>query len=198
MCNRISLTTELSRLSDQFQLDPVEFAYEPKDAFEPTQALPVILRKNQSNRLEEFRWGLVPFWAKDAVLADSQLVHEKPAYRKMFAKQRCVIPCNGYDLLKKVGKKKQVSLRVSLKNEGTFGVAGLYEIWQDTRGAEYRTCTVMTTRPNRLVYEHGDYMPVILNAEEMDTWLSDTVSNPEVLQRLLKPYDPDVMELTYL
>lgn len=197
MCNRISLTTELSKLTDQFRIDPIDFTYEPRDAFEPTQALPVIIRHNEHNRLEEFRWGLVPFWAKDAVLADSQLVHEKPAYRKMFAKQRCIIPCNGYELVKKRGK-KSVRLRVSLKDEDTFGVAGLYEIWKDTRGAEYRTCTVMTTRPNRLVYEHEDYMPVILNQEETALWLDDKQGNPDALQRLLKPYDPNAMELTFL
>lgn len=197
MCKRISLTTDLSSLSSQFRIGEVTFAYTPQETIEPTQSMPVVTYKEGERQLEEFRWGLVPFWAKDAVHADSQLVHEKPAYRRMFAKQRCVIPCTGYDLIKKEGK-KQVPMRVTLKDTGSFGVAGLYEIWKDTRGGEYRTCTVMTTRPNRLLYEYEEYMPVILNRDEMDEWLDDSRSNPEYLHHLLKPYDPDAMELSYL
>lgn len=195
MCKRISITTELSSLSSQFRIQEVGFSYTPCATVEPTQELPVVVRHHQERRLEQFRWGLVPFWAKDAVYADSDLVHEKPAYRRMFAKRRCIIPCNGYEVVKREGK-KQTPLRVALKEQGTFGIAGLYEIWLDSRGGEYRTCTVMTTRPNRLVHEYEEYMPVILGQDEMEEWLDDSRRDPDYLQDLLKPYDPDQMEVS--
>lgn len=194
MCNRFSLTTELSELSRHFQIGHVMFPYKPRFHNTPTQPISVILAERERRKLEEHRWGLVPFWAKDAVNADSALIHEKPAYRKMFSKQRCVIPSNGFYVWKWKGKVKQ-PVRIEMNDKHAFGMAGLYEIWKDAKGGEYRTCTVITTVSNRLVYEYDERMPVILNERDIDAWLDPGMNGDmDYLQSLLKPYAPDRMQ----
>jgi len=48
------------------------------------------------------RWGLIPFWAKDAsggsrmINARSETAAEKPAFRKSFEQRRCIIPADGF------------------------------------------------------------------------------------------------------
>lgn len=193
MCDRFSLTAELPALSQHFQIGQVDFTYKARSHIIPTQQVSVIIAEKEHRKLEEHRWGLVPFWAKDAVHADSAVIHEKPAYRKMFSKHRCVIPCSEFYVWESKGKNKQ-SIRIQLKDKRMFGMAGLYEIWKDARGGEYRTCTVMTTVSNRLIYEYDERMPAILNERDIDAWLDPKMNEePDFLQSLLKPYAPDRM-----
>jgi len=66
----------------------------------PTQDLGVVLRDKESGerRLEALRWGLIPFWAKDAKIAYSTInamaetVASKPAFRDAFKSRRCLTP----------------------------------------------------------------------------------------------------------
>ncbi|ALS22017.1 MULTISPECIES: SOS response-associated peptidase [Paenibacillus] len=194
MCHRFLLTTDLSELSHRFQIGQVMFPYQPRFRNVPTQPVSVIIAEREGRKLEEHRWGLVPFWAKDAVNADSAVIHEKPAYRKMFSNQRCVIPGNGFYVWKRKGKARQ-PVRIEMNDKRAFGMAGLYEVWKDARGGEYRTCTVITSVSNRLVYEYDERMPAILNERDIDAWLDPAMNGePDYLQSLLKPYAPDDMQ----
>ncbi|XOK64383.1 SOS response-associated peptidase [Paenibacillus elgii] len=193
MCERFSLTAELPELSERYRIGQVTYAYKPRYNIAPTQQVAVIVRGAESRMLEEHRWGLVPFWGKDAVNADSAAVHEKPAYRKLFGKQRCIIPSNGFYVWKTEGKTRR-PIRIVMKDRGVFAIAGLYEVWKDSRGGETRTCTVMTTRSNRLVFDYDERMPVILDERDVETWLDPTMNGePDRLQSLLRPYAPERM-----
>ena len=56
----------------------------------------------QARELRVVRWGLVPAWAKDAsgggrlINARAETVAVKPAFRRAFAKRRCILPADGY------------------------------------------------------------------------------------------------------
>jgi putative SOS response-associated peptidase YedK len=68
----------------------------------PTQKVPVILNNDGILRLDAFRWGLIPFWAKDAKIgykminARADTVAEKPVFRDSFKRRRCLIPADGF------------------------------------------------------------------------------------------------------
>ena len=55
-----------------------------------------------ARELRVMRWGLVPFWAKDVKIgsrminARAETVAEKPAFRRAFARRRCLLPADGY------------------------------------------------------------------------------------------------------
>src|ERR1035441_8345018 len=52
--------------------------------------------------LRVVRWGLVPFWAKDVkigsrlITARAETVSTKPAFRRAFARRRCLLPADGF------------------------------------------------------------------------------------------------------
>jgi len=187
MCQRFSVAAELPEVQEHFQINRVMYYYKNRYNISPTQYLPVVLQQNGERILDEFRWGFIPFWGKDAINADLRNVHQNSGYRKMVDKQRCVIPCNGFYYWKKEGK-KSYPVRVVMKNQGMFGVAGLYEIWRDTRGEPLRTCTLVMTGANPLIGEFESRMPAILSPGDMDQWLDEKMNDLDALDSILRPH----------
>jgi putative SOS response-associated peptidase YedK len=87
----------------------------------PTQSLPVVLRDRESGarRLETLRWGLIPFWAKDAKMvyttinAKSETVATKAAFREAFESRRCIVPADG--VLRMAAARRQDQAALSLR-----------------------------------------------------------------------------------
>ena len=58
-------------------------------------------RHTHHNVLHLLRWGLVPHWSKDLTIgsrlfnARSESLTEKPGFRSVFVKRRCLIPADG-------------------------------------------------------------------------------------------------------
>ena len=116
-----------------------------------------------TRQLRVLRWGLVPSWAKDPSIGNRMInarmetVAEKPAYKRAFAKRRCLLPADGYfewyptSEQTASGKPRKQPFFIRPQDHGTLAMAGLYEIWRDpTKGDDepdrFRwTCTVLTT-----------------------------------------------------
>ncbi|WP_310832171.1 SOS response-associated peptidase [Paenibacillus pedocola] len=192
MCQRFSMAAELPEVQEHFQIDRVMYYYKNRYNISPTQHTPVVLQQNGVRILDEFRWGFIPYWGKDAINADLRNVHQNSSYRKMVDKQRCVIPCNGFYYWKKEGK-KEYPVRVIMKNGSMFGVAGLYEIWRDTRGEPLRTCTLVMTDANPLIGEFESRMPAILSRENMARWLDENTNDLDALDPILRPHVTEEM-----
>lgn len=192
MCQRFSMAAELPEVQKHFHIERVMYYYKQRYNISPTQHTPVILQRSGERILDEFRWGFIPFWGKDAVNADLRNVHRNPSYRKMVDKQRCVIPCNGFYYWRNEGR-KSYPVRVVMKTRGMFGVAGLFEIWRDARGEAVRTCTLVMTDANPLIGEFESRMPAILSPEDMTRWLHEDTHDLEELQPILRPHAAENM-----
>ncbi|UQZ35608.1 SOS response-associated peptidase [Paenibacillus sp. PK3_47] len=192
MCQRFSMAAELPEVREHFQIDRVMYYYKNRYNISPTQHTPVVLQQDGVRILDEFRWGFIPYWGKDAINADLRNVHQNSTYRKMVDKQRCVIPCNGFYYWKKEGK-KEYPVRVVMKNGSMFGVAGLYEIWRDTRGEPLRTCTLVMTEANPLIGQFESRMPAILSPENMARWLDESTNDLDALDPILRPHVTEEM-----
>lgn len=194
MCQRYSMAADLPVVLEHFQVDRVMYYYKNRYNISPTQSAPVLLQQDGERVLDEFRWGFIPYWGKDAVNADLQTVKENPSYRKMIERQRCVIPCNGLYYWKKEGKKMH-PVRVVLKNREMFGVAGLYEIWKDYKGEPLRTCTLVMTESNRLIGNFEEKrMPAILPKDAIQDWLNEDNTAFHSLSSLLQTYSDSEMD----
>ena len=68
------------------------------------------------------------------------------------------------------------------------------ERWRNRAGEAIETCTILTTRPNSVVADVHDRMPVILQAEHYDLWLDPGVTDPSCIADCLKPYAPKLMK----
>lgn len=120
--------------------------------------------------------------------ARAETVADKPAFRAAFKRRRCLLPATGfYEWRKMNGHKQPMYIREA--GGGLVSLAGLWEVWQSADGGQLETCTILTTTANALMEPIHDRMPLILDSQDYDMWLSpDTPADQ--LNHLLRPFDP--------
>lgn len=199
MCGRFTITLDPGELQEMLDLGPYIHLVQPRFNVAPSQPIPIV-RDPENKSIELFRWGLVPFWAKDPAIgnrminARSETVSEKPAFRAAFKYRRCLILADGFFEWRasKEGGAKQPYL-FKLKNDAPFTFAGLYEIWEPSEGGELHTCTILTCDANELVVPIHNRMPVLLDEDARWQWLDPEATEGELLD-LLKPFPADQMK----
>ncbi len=162
-------------------------------------------------QLRVLRWGLVPSWAKDPgigsrmINARMETVAEKPAYRRAFARRRCLLPADGYfewyptSATTPAGKPRKQPFFIRPRDHGLLAMAGLYEIWRDPDRADddpdrFRwTCTVITTDAADDLGRIHDRMPLMVDRERWGPWL-DPRTDQATLLDLLEPAAPGRLE----
>ncbi len=210
MCGRYTLTDPVAAVEDLFGLNPPEDAdtqtaggiWSPRFNIAPTQDVLIARVDTAEGKLEvgPAKWGLIPHWAKDQregarmINARSETVAAKPAFRTSYRTRRCLVPADGfYEWLKKGPKDKQPHY-IKMKDGSAYAYAGLWTKWRSPEGETVRSCTVLTTKPNELVAEVHDRMPVILSAGDYSAWLDPAVTDGDAVAHLLKPYPKEFME----
>ena len=89
MCGRFALTSNLSELQGRFGFIAEQQVVEAKYNIAPTDPVLTVINDGQ-RRGQIMRWGLIPFWAKDAKIgsrminAVGETVSAKPAFRNRF------------------------------------------------------------------------------------------------------------------
>lgn len=203
MCGRSSLTVTEKELEKRFNAsfysEDLE-RYNPLPNFNmaPTQNLPVITDADPDH-INLYRWGLIPFWAKDEKIgyrminARMETVAEKPAFRQAFRQRRCLWPVDGYYEWIARGKEK-IPYRVILKDKGVYSLAGLWETWKNEQGEKVFSFTILTqpATPSMEFLHHR--MPVILPREMELDWL-DPDLDPEHFLHNLPPFGTDQLEV---
>ena len=191
MCGRYTLTADPKTLQAEFGISiPENLA--PRYNIAPTQPVPVVVAENGTPRLDVFRWGLIPSWAKDPrignklINARAETIAEKPSFRTAFRRRRCLIPADGFFEWQKTPHGKQ-PVFIHLKNRRPFAFAGLWEQWLSPDGSEIFSCTIITTAPNELLKDVHNRMPVILPPDTRRLWLDSSQPSQHLLP-LLKPY----------
>ena len=159
----------------------------------PTSDVFVLRSYSDAVRLDVMSWGLVPVWAKDVsraaslINARSESVAEKPSFRNLISRHRCVMPMNAYyewKPMKVAGKAmKQPFAFIPGKDseydhESHFAVASLWSTWRDGEGKELTTCVALTTEANQRVSQVHNRMPVLLTKDGVKQWLSEEVVAP--------------------
>jgi len=201
MCGRYRLTAKERYIAEHFDLkEEGEVQWSPRYNIAPTQEIAVI-RQGAHEPRRYFclmRWGLVPYWAKDAsfgnhaINAMAETAAEKPAFRDAFKKQRCLIPADGFYEWKKLSSREKQPYNIGLKDDGLFAFAGLWDRWRSPSGW-LETCTILTTSANSLTRDVHDRMPVILQPRDYDLWLDPGITAPARVQHLLRPLDAALM-----
>ena len=201
MCGRFILLTNLSVIVESFRIGEVACEYRPGNNISPGQQIAAVLRKDDQNSLVDFRWGLIPSWAKDPSIgnkmfnARAETIAEKPSFREAFKRRRCLIVADGFYEWQKIGRIKK-PLRFSLKSMEPFGLAGLYETWISPEKKPVNTCTIITTEPNDLLRPIHDRMPVIVKKELEDFWIDPSSQSSRDLLSMLEPYRAEDMEVS--
>jgi putative SOS response-associated peptidase YedK len=202
MCGRFVSSSPPDQVAAYFDVDEVsEQAVEHAPNFNtaPTTDVYVVYEDGSTRRLDTFHWGLVPGWAEDLsvgnrmINARSETAASKPAFRRAFARRRCIVPADGfYEWRALEGQKKKQPYFIHRPDGEPYAFAGLWEQWRGTvTGSEdevtVRSVTILTGSANDRMAELHDRMPVILPPGAWATWLSPEEHDLETLGRLLVP-----------
>jgi putative SOS response-associated peptidase YedK len=199
MCGRYRLARKKEILAEVFDAGN-DVDWSPRYNLAPTQSVPVV-RQDASRPIRSLslvRWGLIPFWAKDAktgykmINARAEQIAEKPAFREPLESRRCLIPADGFYEWAKTGKEKSPYC-FALVDDSVFAFAGIWDRWRNPEKELIETFSIITTSANALVSGIHDRMPVILERENYDVWLDPAFRKVEPLLDLLMPYRPDSM-----
>jgi len=197
MCGRYTIVAKAEEIEKRFQVEVPEY-YLPRYNAAPTQILPVVTNESPSG-LSFFRWGLIPFWAKDISIgsrminARSETLHEKPSFKQALKKRRCLVPADGFYEWKKIDAKTRIPHRILMQDGSLFSFAGLWEHYIDPDENQIYSFTIVTTNANERVAPLHDRMPVILTMETEQRWLDDSLDVREHLD-LLKPYNAEAIQ----
>lgn len=195
MCGRFSFSPLAKIIEDRFDVK-VDSSYKPRYNSAPTQSLAVISNL-EPDKLSFFKWGLIPFWAKDPKIgnrminAKSETISEKPAFRNPFKRKRCLVPADSFYEWKKITPKEKIPYRIMMKDKSLFAMAGIWDTWKTPEGDDLYSFSILTTSPNKLLENIHNRMPVILAREDEKRWLQE--EQPEKLESLLNPFNEDLM-----
>ena len=217
MCGRYAAAKDPAALVEEFEVvAPPEELLEPDYNVAPTKRVYIVLDREREEHRERTlvvaRWGLIPSWAKDPSIgsrminARAETVAEKPAFRRAFAKRRCLVPADGYyewvaptspdapdspeSKKGKAGKPLKQPFFIHPSDGSSLAMAGLYEWWRDSSRSEddplaWRlTCTILTTDAADEVGQIHDRMPMTIARGDWAAWLDPgTVAGASELLR---------------
>ena len=200
MCGRYTLTAPSESLAEMLPGLEITDENSPRYNIAPTQEVAVV-PNNGENRMEYFRWGLIPSWAKDPKIgnrminARSETLAEKPSFRTAFKRRRCLVLADGYyEWRAEEGRGPKTPYYIRMESEKPFAFAGLWESWRQTgEDTSLQSCTIITCPPNEMLERIHHRMPVILEQEEYDVWLNPEEQAPAQLNHLLQPYVAEEM-----
>ncbi len=198
MCGRFAIAYTVGLLA-RFGVKQEIEGLKPRFNVAPTQMVPIVISESP-NQAVMMRWGLIPFWAKDAKIgnrlinARAENLKKSPAYRASFKSRRCIVPVTGFYEWKKSDDGK-VPHYVHMKDDSPFALAGLYDRWRSPEGKEVLSFTIVTTTPNKLLVPIHNRMPVILRREHEDLWLRRGQLDDEETTSIFRPHPARPMEV---
>lgn len=192
MCGRFTLTLSIAGLQRYFNASAA-LALSPRYNIAPSQGVLVVRQQeNKSRECVLLRWGLIPPWLKEEninaqwINARAETVDQKPLFRQAFQQRRCLIPASGFYEWKKTGKGKQ-PYYICKKDQSPLAFAGLWEHWENLQGKVIESCTVLTTDANPLLQPIHNRMPVVLEPDAFENWLTPDFQDTQALKALLHP-----------
>lgn len=198
MCGRFVSTSSAADVGLAFEALVRALDVAPNYNIAPTATIYGVVSDEKQRAVENFAWGLVPMWAKDRsrasslINARSETVAEKPSFRNLLKRHRCVVPLTGYYEWMSVevaGASKVVKqpYYFTPTQSPLFAVAGLWTTWREPGSSEdapvLHSCVLITTRANGTVSAIHNRMPVLLDTDGVDEWISGDEQAPLHLLR---------------
>lgn len=188
MCGRFSLGLVYG-FSTRFGVPEVP-ELKPRYNIAPFQHVPIIVN-GESKSVKWMRWGLVPHWAKGEefglklINVRSESAMEKPMFKPLLNRQRCLVPATGFYEWQKQGTRKR-PYHIRVKDQEYFAMAGIYDTWSK-EGEDLVTFSILTTAANEAISPIHDRMPVILSREREAEWASKEVLSADELSEIFQP-----------
>jgi putative SOS response-associated peptidase YedK len=203
VCGRYYRRSDKQRIAEDMHAGIcVPFEIEPSYNIAPTTFQPVVRldRDTGKRELVPMRWGMVPFWARDAnvsystINAQAETLSMSETYCDAFKHRRCLVPADGYFEWKKLDVKNRQPFAIALKDGSMLAFAGIWDRWRDEATDQVlETYSIITTEPNELMATIHSRMPAILAPRDYERWLAPADHLARLPVDLLRPFDSDAM-----
>lgn len=169
----------------------------------PTDPIYAVAERQGTRVLGQFRWGLVPHWAKNASVG-SRMINARAEsltakFGRAFERRRCLIPADGFYEWEKRDDGTKQPWFIHRADGTPMAFAGLWEVWHDPAQPEdnppLQSATIITCAANDLIAPLHDRMPVMLAPSDWADWLERDNHDTAALGRLLAPADARALEL---
>ncbi|GAB3989658.1 SOS response-associated peptidase [Spirosoma daeguense] len=204
MCYHKSLNAKASELEERYQAElPASADFQPVyHANAYTFPVWPIVTRQEPEKLQLIRWGLIPHWTRSddaaneirtkTINARAETIYEKPSFRGAAQSgKRCLIPVTGFYEWHTVGSKK-FPFYISATDQKITSIAGLWDEWPDPETGELvKTYTLLTTEANSLlaaIHNTKKRMPCLLSAKAENAWLHDDLTEADALAILNHQY----------
>ncbi len=191
MCGRYSLIATAEELQALFKLLALdERLIPPRYNIAPTQPIVVVREGDNGRELVPMRWGLLPSWVKDPddfpllINARAEGIAQKPSFRAAFKRRRCLVPASGFYEWQASGGKSKQPHWIGPGKGGLIAFAGLWETWIGGDGSEIDTVAIVTRKANAALQPVHHRMPVLIEPDDFDLWLSES-ADPKAAEMLL-------------
>lgn len=193
MCGRI-VRLDDQRIREVFEVTEFsETRITPRFNIAPAQVDLLIRPYDGGRQLLPSRWGLIPVWAKERSIgakmfnARAETLTERPAFRNLVGRSRCIVPASGFYEWKAAGKRK-TPLYIHRADGEPLAFAGLWTTWRDPDSGETVVShTVITCAPNDFMGQIHNRMPVILDKDSLEQWLDPEITAADAVMPLLGP-----------
>ena len=177
MCGRFAFYSPSEATAALFGVD-ASIEVEPRYNIAPGTFIAGVRKSdNEGRELTMFKWGLVPFWAKDPAIgnrminARAETVAEKPSFRAAYRQRRCLVLADGFYEWHRGGDTK-IPYFISLASGEPFAFAGLWESWKaKDSDTTIQSAALITTAANDFMAKVHHRMPIVLQPETADRWL---------------------------
>ncbi|MDE0310178.1 MAG: SOS response-associated peptidase [Acidiferrobacterales bacterium] len=214
MCGRFNILSDVDSLLTAFEIlhDRSELsAYEPRYNISPSPrnklidlagdfltTIPFVRLDEVGERvLRSAIWPFVPIWSRGTIPkystanARSETMTTAASYRAAWKNsRRCLIPATGFYEWQVVGTgRPKQPWHIQHADQAVMSFAGLWEQGYTDDGEAYESCAIVTTQANELmaeIHNTNQRMPVIVDPDDRDAWLSD---DHDAAIRLARTYD---------
>lgn len=215
MCGRFVSSSSPERIAAYFGAEQNVDTLGQNFNVAPTNDIYGVVADAEGEReLQSFHWGLIPSWAKERKIgnkminARSETIAQKPAFKGVFKKRRCIIPMDGFyewaagvegGPVTKAGKLVKRPHYIHRADGDPLAVAGIWAVWrdkeEDPNGPWLHSASVVTTSANEFMSQIHDRMPVILPSAMWDMWLDPTNDQIDMLSALLVPAPENLLTM---
>jgi putative SOS response-associated peptidase YedK len=207
MCGRFVSASPPDEVARYFGASLGETLLEPSYNVAPTNDIYAVVESpDGQRRLETFRWGLVPVWAKDPktglkmINARAETVATSNAFKRSLRQRRCIVPADGfYEWQARTGGRRKQPHYIHRLDGEPLAFAGLWETWRDKAAGPdapwLHSCTIITTTANATMAPIHDRMPVILPPSAWSDWLAPDNHDMVALGGLLVPAPDHLLTL---
>ena len=193
MCGRYS-TAKIPKKKFEEKLGISLENYSPSFNACPGMPHPVIAFKGDMTKTSNMYWGLIPQWAKvhnpkiKPINARSETLSQKPTFRNLISRKRCLVPAAGYYEWQSGGIGK-IPHFIYASDHSPLAFGGLYDTWNEGQENSIHSYSIITKTASQAIHFIHDRMPVVVPERHWMDWLDPELSVDSVNQIIKNSMD---------